>query len=263
MGGNLPAWGGSGASTPVTATVTAYDSLGDAIPVTMTFTQVAGTPNAWTVQATVTNGSGASQNLYAAGSEPTMTFDPTTGQVASITGVTANSDGSFSLPVGSMPSGFSFPTGDTWDLDFPPGGMATSFTQFAGGSTAEAVNQDGAAAGTLTSYSINSNGTIVGSFSNGETATIAQLALANFANPGGLDNIGNLDFTSTANSGQPEIGTPGTGGRGTLVGGELESSNVNLADQLTDLVVAQEAYQANTKVVNTDSTVTQSLVQMA
>jgi flagellar hook protein FlgE len=263
MGGNLPAWGGSGASTPVTATVTAYDSLGDAIPVTMTFTQVAGTPNAWTVQATVTNGSGATQNLFTPGSEPTMTFDPTSGQVASITGVTANSDGSFSLPVGSMPTGFSFPTGDTWNLDFPPGGMATSFTQFAGGSTAEAVNQDGAAAGTLTSYSINSNGTIVGSFSNGETATIAQLAVANFANPGGLDNIGNLDFTSTANSGQPEIGTPGTGGRGTLVGGELESSNVNLADQLTDLVVAQEAYQANTKVVNTDSTVTQSLVQMA
>jgi flagellar hook protein FlgE len=103
----------------------------------------------------------------------------------------------------------------------------------------------------------------VGSFSNGETQDIAQLALANFANPGGLDSTGNLDFTATANSGQPEIGAPGTGGRGTLVGGSLEASNVNLATQLTDLVVAQEAYQANTKVVNTDSTVTQSLVQMA
>ncbi len=261
MGGNLPAWGGTGAATPTTATVSAYDSLGNAIPVTLTFTQVPGTANAWTVQGTVTDAAGTSQNLWT--TPPTVTFDPTSGQVASITGVTANSNGSFSLPVGSMPSGFTFPTGDTWNIDFPPPGEATSFTQFAGGSTAEAVNQDGAAAGTLTSWSINTNGTIVGSFSNGATATIAQLALANFANPGGLDSVGNLDFVTTANSGQPEIGAPGTGGRGTLVGGSLESSNVNLAGQLTDLVVAQEAYQANTKVVNTDSTVTQSLVQMA
>jgi flagellar hook protein FlgE len=263
MGGNLPAWSGSGTSTPVTATVTAYDSLGDAIPVTLTFTQVAGTPNAWTVQGSVTNASGNPQTLWAAGSEPTINFDPVSGQVGSISGVTANSNGSFSLPVGAMPAGFTFPSGDTWNIDFPAPGTAASFTQFAGGSTAEAVNQDGASAGTLTSYSINSNGTIVGSFSNGQTATIAQLALANFANPGGLDSIGNLDFVTTPNSGQPEIGAPGSGGRGTLIGGSLESSNVNLANQLTDLVVAQEAYQANTKVVNTDSTVTQSLVQMA
>jgi flagellar hook protein FlgE len=260
MGGNLPAWSGTGTATPVTSTVTAYDSLGDAIPVTLTFTPVAGTANSWTMQATVGSGSSA-QNLYA--TQPTIAFDPTSGQVASISGVTANTDGSYSVPVGSMPSGFSFPSGDNWDIDFPAGGLASSFTQFAGGSTAEAVNQNGAAAGTLTSWSIDSDGTIQGSFSNGQTATIGQIALANFANPGGLDSVGNLDFTATANSGQPEIGAPGSGGTGTLVGGSLESSNVNLADQLTDLVVAQEAYQANTKVVNTDSTVTQSLVQMA
>jgi flagellar hook protein FlgE len=261
MGGNLPAWSGTGTATPVTATVTAYDSLGDAIPVTLTFTPVSGTANAWTVQGTVPAAGGGTQNLWT--TQPTVTFNPTTGQVASISGVTANSDGSFSLPVGAMPSNFTFPAGDTWKIDFPAPGTASSFTQFAGGSTAEAVSQDGASAGTLTSYSINANGTIVGSFSNGQTAVIAQLALANFANPGGLDSIGNLDFVTTPNSGQPEIGAPGTGGRGQLIGGSLESSNVNLAGQLTDLVVAQEAYQANTKVVNTDSTVTQSLVQMA
>ena len=260
MGGNLPAWSGTGTATPVTSTVTAYDALGNSVPVTLTFTPVTGTANTWTMQATVGSGSSA-QNLYT--TPPTISFDSTTGQVASISGVTANSDGSYSVPVGTMPTGFSFPSGDTWNIDFPAGGLASSFTQFAGGSTAEAVNQNGAAAGTLTSWSINADGTIEGSFSNGQTAVIGQMALANFANPGGLDSVGNLDFTATANSGQPEIGAPGTGGTGTLVGGSLESSNVNLADQLTDLVVAQEAYQANTKVVNTDSTVTQSLVQMA
>ena len=261
MGGNLPAWTGSGTPTPTNITVNAYDSVGDAIPVTLTYTPVTGQPNEWTLQGTVPNPAGGTENLWT--TPPTVTFSAVTGQIQSITGVTANADGSFSLPVGTMPAGYTFPPSDTWNIDFPPPGGAASFTQFAGDATAEAVSQDGAAAGTLTSYSISSSGLIVGSFSNGETQNIAQLALANFANPGGLDSTGNLDFTATANSGQPEIGAPGTGGRGTLVGGSLESSNVNLAAQLTDLVVAQEAYQANTKVVNTDSTVTQSLVQMA
>jgi flagellar hook protein FlgE len=162
-----------------------------------------------------------------------------------------------------MPSGSTFPAGDTWNLDFPAPGTAAAFTQFAGQSTATVAGQNGSAAGTLTSYSINASGMIVGSFSNGLTENIGQLALANFANPGGLETIGNLDYISTPNSGQPSIGAPGTGGRGSLIGGSLESSNVNLATQLTNLVVAQEAYQANTKVVNTDSTVTQTLVQMA
>jgi flagellar hook protein FlgE len=260
MGGNLPAWSGTGTATPITSTITAYDALGNAIPVTLTFTPVATKADEWTVQGTVPSGS-STQNLWT--TPPTITFNGATGQVSSITGVTASSDGSYSLPVTTMPTGFNFPTGDTWDLDFPTPGTAAAFTQFAGGSTAQALSQNGAASGTLTSYSIDSNGMIVGSFSNGQNENIAQMALAVFSNPGGLETTGNLDYMATPNSGQAQIGVPGTGGRGSLIGGSLESSNVNLASQLTDLVVAQEAYQANTKVVNTDSTVTQSLVQMA
>lgn len=261
MGGNLPAWSGSGTVTPISMTTHAYDSLGNAIPVVLTFTPVAGSPNSWTVQGTATLPGGGSSNLWS--TPPTITFDAASGQVASITGATTNPNGSFSLPVSTMPSGYTFPAGDTWNLDFPAPGTASSFTQFAGQSTATVANQDGAAAGTLTSYSINSGGMIVGSFSNGLTENIGQLALANFTNPGGLQTIGNLDYITTPNSGQPSLGAPGTGGRGSLIGGSLESSNVNLATQLTDLVVAQEAYQANTKVVATDSTVAQTLVQMA
>ncbi len=262
MGGNLPAWSGTGTGTPITTKINAYDSLGNSVPVTLTYTPTAGSANTWTVQGAVpTPGSATVQKLW--GTPPTITFDPATGQIKSITGVTANADGSFSLPVGTMPTGFTFPAGDTWKLNFGIPGTAAAFTQFASQSTAEPVSQDGSAAGTLSSYSIDSTGTIVGSFSNGQTQTIGQLALADFANPGGLETAGNLNFIATPNSGQAVIGTPGTGGRGTLVGGALEASNVNLATQLTNLVVAQEAYQANTKVVNTDSAVTQSLVQMA
>jgi flagellar hook protein FlgE len=260
MGGNLPAWSGTGTATPITSTITAYDALGNAIPVTLTFTPVASKAGEWTVQGSVGSGS-STQNLWT--TPPTITFNGATGQVSGITGVTANADGSFSLPVSTMPTGFNFPSGDTWKLDFPTPGTAAAFTQFAGGSTAQALTQNGAASGTLTSYSIGSNGMIVGSFSNGQSENIAQMAMAVFSNPGGLESTGDLDYTATPNSGQAQIGTPGSGGRGTLIGGSLESSNVNLAGQLTDLVVAQEAYQANTKVVNTDSTVTQSLVQMA
>ncbi|HUZ10049.1 MAG TPA: flagellar hook protein FlgE [Acidimicrobiales bacterium] len=268
MGGNLPAWSGSGTATPVSTTIHSYDALGTTIPVTLTYTPVTGTADQWSVQGTATLPGGTTQNLWSTATPPTVTFDPTTGQVSGITtnGVTpvpANANGSFSLPVATMPAGYTFPPGDVWNIDFPPSGTAASFTQFAGQSTAGAVSQDGAAAGTLTSYSINASGMVVGSFSNGQTENIAQLALATFSNPGGLETIGNLDYVTTPNSGQASVGTPGTGGRGSLIGGSLESSNVNLATQLTNLVIAQEAYQANTKVVQTDSTVAQTLVQMA
>ena len=87
--------------------------------------------------------------------------------------------------------------------------------------------------------------------------------MASFANEQGLTKVGNLLYATSANSGLAQVGTAGSGGRGALVGGSVEGSNVNLGDQLTELIIAQNAYQANTKVVSTSSTVLQSLVQMA
>ncbi len=161
-----------------------------------------------------------------------------------------------------MPSNYTFPKGDTWNIVFPQPGTSGAITQFAGQDTAAAVSQDGNAGGTLQSFSIGADGVITGSFSNGETQSLGQIALANFANPGGLAEQGNLLYQATPNSGTPLVGTPGTGGRGTLIGGSLETSNVNLAKQLTDLIIAQEAYQANTKVVSTSATTLQSLVNL-
>ena len=243
----------------VTTTLNGFDSLGNTVPVTLTFTAVANTANEWTVQGTVPNGSGTSQLWSTA---PTITFDPTTGEIGSISGVTANADGSFTLPVTTMPPGFTFPSGDTWSVDFPAPGSINAVTQFGGEQTAQLASQNGNAAGTLESYTIGGDGVISGAFSNGLTEPIAQLALATFSNPTGLIDNGNLLYSASANSGQPALGTSGTGGRGTFLGGALEGSNVDLATELTDMIEAQEAYQADTKVVSTTSAALQSLVQM-
>ena len=160
-----------------------------------------------------------------------------------------------------MPPG-SFPSGDTWKIDFPAPGSIQAVTQFGGEQTAQLTTQDGNSAGTLESFTIGGDGVIRGAFSNGLTEPIAQLALATFSNPTGLIDDGSLMYSASANSGQPAIGTAGTGGRGTLLGGALESSNVDLATELTDMIEAQEAYQADTKVVSTTSAALQSLVQM-
>jgi flagellar hook protein FlgE len=258
MGGNLPAWSGSGTPPTVTTTLNGFDSLGNTIPLTLTFSAVAGTANAWTVQGTVPNGSGTT-SMWS--TPPTIAFNPTTGEIASITGVTANANGSFSLPVKTMPPG-SFPSGDTWTIDFPAPGTINAVTQFGGEQTAQLNTQNGNAAGTLESFTVGEDGVISGAFSNGLTEPIAQLALATFSNPTGLIDNGNLMYSASANSGQPAIGASGTGGRGTLVGGALEGSNVDLATELTNMIEAQEAYQADTKVVSTTSTVLQSLVDM-
>ncbi|HVC69120.1 MAG TPA: flagellar hook-basal body complex protein [Acidimicrobiales bacterium] len=260
MRGNLPAWSGTGTPPVVTTTLNGFDSLGNTVPLTLTFSAVAGTANAWTVQGTVPNGATPAQLWSTA---PTITFDPTTGEIGSISGVSANTDGSFTVPVTTMPPGYTFPSGDTWAVTFPGPGSISAVTQFGGEQTAQLGTQNGNAAGTLESFTIGGDGVISGAFSNGLTEPIAQLALATFSNPTGLIDDGNLMYSASANSGQPSIGTAGTGGRGTLLGGALEGSNVDLAAQLTDMIQAQEGYQADAKVVSTTSNTLQALVQMA
>ena len=269
LGGNLPAWSGTGTPPTEASTYTAYDAVGDAIPVTLTFTGVAATANQWTVQASAPSPTGTTENLFTAGSLPVVAFDPTSGQVSGITipgggtgTVTTHADGSISLGVGTMPAGYSFPAGDTWSFGVPIPGSAGAVTQFAGQSTVGIQSQDGHSSGTLDSYSIGSDGTITGSFSNGTTLKLAQIALANFANASGLLNQGDGTFATTPNSGGAQIGTPSTGGRGALLGGQLEQSNVNLDSSLTSLIEAQVAYTANTKPLTAEQQALQSLEQI-
>jgi len=103
---------------------------------------------------------------------------------------------------------------------------------------------------------------ITGTFSNGKTAVMGQLVLANFANTQGLVRSGQNDFTATLSSGQAVIGSPGTGGRGTLSGGALELSNVDIAKEFASLIVAQRGFQANARAVTTFDEITQDTINL-
>lgn len=235
LAGNLPA--GSTSATPIPVTATLYDSLGNQVPLDLTFTPT-GTAGQWSVTGTV---NGAAVNV--GGSPLTFTNGqlPAAGASLTITGVPGIA-GSVTANLASN--------------------GPNAVTQYAGSQSIKSANQNGSASGTLESYSIGSNGAISGTFSNGNTTTLGQIAVANFANPAGLTSLGSLSYQPSPSSGNAVIGAPGTNGTGTVLGGALEQSNVNLASQLTDLVTAQTAYQADTKVVGTTATVLQSLVNM-
>jgi flagellar hook protein FlgE len=250
LGGNLPA----GSTSPVNVTTTMYDSLGNAVPVDLTFTPT-GAANTWSLQGTVP---GAATTLWTA---PQTVVFGANGQLSSINGAAVGA-GTTSLAINTPPSNYTW-TGAAPDVDFPAPGSENAVTQFAADQTIAVTSQDGYAAGTLDSYSIGANGAITGTYSNGESQTLGTIALAQFANPQGLDDVGNGEYTPTAASGSAQLGEPGTNGLGSLQGGAVEGSNVDLATELTDLIEAQTAYQANTKVVDSTSTALESLVQMS
>ncbi|MEH0109328.1 flagellar hook protein FlgE [Tersicoccus sp. MR15.9] len=135
-------------------------------------------------------------------------------------------------------------------------------TGYAGVNTVTGSATNGSAAGTLESFSLGSDGTLTGSFSNGGKFVIGQVALARFTNPAGLEKVGNTAFQPSANSGVPQLGTAGNGGFGSLSGGQLEMSNVDLSQQFTNLIVAQRGFQANARIVTTSDQVLQELVDL-
>lgn len=137
----------------------------------------------------------------------------------------------------------------------------SGMTGFAGSNTAAALVQDGSAAGTLSSFGVGPDGALIGVFSNGRRETLGQLALATFANPGGLEKAGGSAYRASVNSGNVQVGVPGDG-RGTLAGGMLEMSNVDLAQEFTNLIIAQRGFQANSRVITASDEILQDLVNM-
>ncbi len=252
MGGNIPSGG-----TAFTTTATLYDAQGNQVPLTLTYTPT-GTANQWTMQATV-NG----QKLFASGI--TLNFNAS-GQLTSYAvdgGATTTVTGQSSIATTQpMPTGFQW-NETKLNFVFPAPSTSQAVTQYTTSQTVGVTNQDGYTQGALQSWSIGQNGIITGTFTNGQSQQLGTISLANFTNPGGLENMGNLDYQSTAASGQPQVGVPGTNGSGTLLGGALEQSNVDLASQLTNLVEAQTNYEADTKVISTTQTVLQALVTNA
>ncbi|GAA9436271.1 flagellar hook protein FlgE [Helicobacter pylori] len=125
-----------------------------------------------------------------------------------------------------------------------------------------AIEQNGYQAGDLMDVRFDSDGVLLGAFSNGRTLALAQVALANFANDAGLQALGGNVFSQTGNSGQALIGAANTGRRGSISGSKLESSNVDLSRSLTNLIVVQRGFQANSKAVTTSDQILNTLLNL-
>jgi len=135
-------------------------------------------------------------------------------------------------------------------------------TQYSGNTEARVSNSNGSGAGILASYTVSNTGQIVGVFSNGLKQTLGQLALANFNNVNGLEKIGDSMFRSTVNSGLAQVGPAGSAGLGLITSGALEMSNVDLAQEFTNLVIAQRGFQANSRIITTSDEILQELVNL-
>jgi len=232
-------------STPVTV----YASLGASHILTFTYTNTG--PGAWNYSITIPAADvGATGNpvVVQAG---TLAFNNTGQLITPAANVAA-------IPVGPFAdgaAGLSF----NWQLYNNGAGL---LTQVAGPSATTSTTQNGAGSGSLVNFTIGSDGTVTGTFSNGKTQALGQLALASFANNDGLQLQGNTDFTPTLASGSPVVGIPGTGGLGTLSGGALELSNVDIATEFANLIVAQRGFEADAKAVTTFDQITQDTINL-
>lgn len=139
---------------------------------------------------------------------------------------------------------------------------ATGTQQFAQDFSVLKQNPDGYASGQLTGFSVSDDGLIVGRYTNGRTSTLGQVILTTFANPNGLQNIGDNQWVQTAASGEPLTSTPGTSGLGSVQSSRVEESNVDLTAELVNMITAQRVYQANAQTIKTQDQILQTLVNL-
>lgn len=137
-----------------------------------------------------------------------------------------------------------------------------TIVQYAGESATNVRNQNGYTMGVLRSFNVASNGDINGVFSNGTRRVMGKVALATFQNPDGLERIGETSFAPTGNSGEPQIGVPGEGNAGSIKGGSVEMSNVDLSQEFTNMISAQRGFQANSRIITASDEILQDLVNM-
>ena len=150
----------------------------------------------------------------------------------------------------------------TWDLFLPDTTSNGSMTGYALASSTNSLTQSGYGAGTLQGISINEEGMLSGYFSNGQTRDIAQMALADFPSYAGLSKMGGNIYMETIGSGQPNIGTAGTGTRGKISSSALEMSNVDMAAEFVKMITVQRAFQANSRIITTTDDMLQELVNL-
>ncbi len=257
---NLDASAATGATFSVPVNV--YDSLGNSHVVTATFTK---DPTALTWDATVTSNDPAVASL--SGNGPfTFTFN-TDGSLASVTGsdaTTGDIDGiGLTLNNGASNMSLNWSPWQTPPAVGPPAVAGVgAVTQFAETSATSAINQDGLPAAQLTSVSVTDGGSVIADYSNGTQQEVAQIALASIRNPDSLVSTGNNSYRLGEDTAAPVVGQADTGGRGAIVGGSLESSNVDIATEFTQLIIFQSAYSANARVITTADQISQVTVNL-
>jgi flagellar hook protein FlgE len=220
----------SGTTTTLTKTATIYDKAGVADTVTMNF--------AW---------NGTTYDVTVADSATTP-GTPVAGVLAFL------ADGTLNVATTVNPT-ITLTDGTVVTCDL------AGITAYGGSQTLAVTQTDGYSSGTLSSLQIANTGDVVGVFSNGQRLTLARVGLATFNNPAGLEKAGDTAFAQTNNSGLANISSPGNGS-GTLLGGALEMSNVDLGKEFTNLIIAQRGFQANSKVISTSDQILEELVNM-
>jgi flagellar hook protein FlgE len=272
-----------------TISTTVYDSLGNAHLVNVSFTPVTAASGGETLPANVNNTLGsavpaATEWAYTVSSTDGTVFTNNSGYVFfDQNGQFINTSGTGTATaasvhsIGTQPSttagdqlmvsqwGALTNTNNATTVTATPGPIGLDFsdmTSLSGASTPTTITQNGFGEGTLQNITIGQDGTITGAFSNGQSQTLGQLAMATFQNEDGLIQQGSSEFTQSANSGLPQIGVADTGRFGSIVAGSLEQSNVSMADEFTKMIAAQRAFQANSSSIVTADQDLQTIIQL-
>ena len=239
LSGNLDAEASTGDTKAVKFEI--FDSLGVRHEIGIEFTKTAN-PTEWTY------------DVYCADVEPNPAVPVATGTV------TFDDGGQSELDEVALSLAFTVPNGSVSPLQTTV--SMSGLSQLGGEYTADLRYQDGLQLGTLVSFGIDNSGTVFGTFTNGTTQSLAQLAVAEFSNPAGLSKIGGNVMRESPNSGARQIGIAGAGSRGQISAGFLEASNVDLANEFANMIVAQRGFQANSRIITASDEVLQELVSL-
>ena len=272
LSANLPATPTSGTATgtsPLSSQITVYDSLGTAHTVNLNWTQNAA--NNWAVQinvpdSTTGNTDAGSADVQFGVLSGNAVPEGTIGQVQASTSDpgTVTTAGFVAGQSAVLKFTTDFGSGaQTIQLNLGTYGGTTGVTQYAGSTySLLGLTQDGVPPGSFSGVTTQANGDVVVNYNNGQTRTIAQIPLVTFNNPNALQGQNGQSFTATLDSGTPLAEAVGTNGAGNLVTGSVEGSNVDIATEFSSLIVAQQAYSANAKVVTIANQMLQTTLTM-
>ena len=235
--------------------VTVYDSLGNAHEVTVYYRKTGANAWEWHAMADGAEVTGGTPGTPFEGASGTLTFT-TDGMLDTET----TSASSWDFVDATPGQAVTFDFGDSITTDSGTGMSGT--TQYASPSTNTGISQDGYGAGEVAGISIGQDGTIEGVFTNGQRRVLGQVAVADFASVDGLERAGQGLWIETQASGEAVVGAAGTGGRGAVVAGALEGSNVDLAREFVDLIAYQRGFSANGRIVSTADEMYQELVNL-